>query len=81
MPLFLLLFSSMMLAQEYNNVVVTLTDGTSRTISLSEKPIVTIANGKLSTSGTPTIIKFIGFIQDGDHKLVGVEFDYTTKLA
>ena len=47
MPLFLLLFSSMMLAQEYNNVVVTLTDGTSRTISLSEKPIVTIANGKL----------------------------------
>lgn len=46
-PLFLLLFSSMMLAQEYNNVVVTLTDGTSRTISLSEKPIVTIANGKL----------------------------------
>jgi hypothetical protein len=47
MPLFLLLFSSMMLAQEYNNVVVTLTDGTRRTISLSEKPIVTIANGKL----------------------------------
>ena len=47
MPLFLLLFSSMMLAQEYNNVVVTLTDGSSRTISLSEKPIVTIANGKL----------------------------------
>ena len=34
-------------AQEYSKVVVTLTDGTSRTISLSEKPIVTIANGKL----------------------------------
>ena len=34
-------------AQEYSKVVVTLTDGTIRTISLSEKPIVTIANGKL----------------------------------
>lgn len=44
---FLLFGCRVISAQEYNNVVVTLSDGTSQTISLSEKPIVTIANGKL----------------------------------
>ena len=45
--LYLFLVSIALYAQEYSYVVVTLTDGTSTTISLSEKPIVTIANGKL----------------------------------
>lgn len=56
-------------------------DATSITSDTAIDSYLTIANGKLTTSGTPTIIKFIGFIQDGDHKLVGVEFDYTIKLA
>lgn len=44
---YLFFVTMVLLAQEYSKVVVTLTDGTIRTISLSEKPIVTIANGKL----------------------------------
>ena len=45
-------------AQEYSKVVVTLTDGTIRTISLSEKPIVTIANGKLVIKTDMTTTEF-----------------------
>lgn len=45
-------------AQEYSNVVVTLTDGTSRTILLSERPIVTIANGKIAIKTEMTTTEF-----------------------
>ena len=60
-------------AQEYSKVVVTLTDGTIRTISLSEKPIVTIANGKLVIKTEMTTTEFdranvsrFNFISDVD---------------
>ena len=60
-------------AQEYSKVVVTLTDGTSRTISLSEKPIVTIANEKLVIKTEMTTTEFdranvsrFNFISDVD---------------
>ncbi len=45
-------------AKEYSKVVVTLTDGTSTTISLSEKPILTIANGKLVIKTDLTTTEF-----------------------
>ena len=69
----LLLSVVVMQAQEYSKVVVTLTDGTIRTISLSEKPIVTIANGKLVIKTEMTTTEFdranvsrFNFISDVD---------------
>lgn len=42
---------------------------------------LTIANGKLKASSTPTIIIFKGFVTEGSHKLAKFEFDHTVKLA